>query len=471
MRISDLIKKHYVFLLILVIAFAIRLFFVLEFRTCPVSDYKFYYDIAANFYEGKGLSSYDKDGNIFPNYRWPIGLPLALGILFKIFNSTSYFIAKALNLILTLCTLIMIYMIGLKAFSKRTAILSSLIFCFYPNQILFNNLICTEIPFTFFSTLIFYLLITADFKSHRDSIFIGLLSGLSCYVRGTNILLFALTFLVSLIKRVPLKKSLVNSSVVLILTLLILVPNGIRNKRLFGGFKFLYVFSGRILWAGNNPGITLSGPRAGIYVVHPIPELFPNGSLERRNLRVYFLPWFNEKNTSLLKQGITDIPDSNLEFRKMTPVEKDGLYRQYAVTYMKTHINRTIRLIPLRFMNLYRTENYGTSGVRMGFPSDIGERQWRYFGFFKTILSPYYLAVMTLFIFYILLSFWRQKGFLFSKEFIALLIIAFSTIPFLIITAVYRFHFFMVPLFVVYCGAAFDMFFGKLIRKEYPTIC
>jgi hypothetical protein len=263
-------------------------------------------------------------------------------------------------------------------------------------------------------------------------------------------LTFILAFIVFLQKKLSLKRAVINAGIILALTLLVLVPNGIRNKKKFGEFRFLYIFSGGALWYGNNPAVTLSGILPGEYIALPIPEEFPVGSFDRESLRRDFSDWYTETDDPELG------PSATLDAGELTPVQLDDLYRHYAIQYIKTHKLKTWSLIAIRFWNLFKTEDHGLSAVRLGLPPDAGSAQWKTFRFFEIITPNYYRAVVLLMLGYLVVCLREPKKFAWSRRFIPVLIIVFNMIPFLMITAVCRYHFHLIPLFVVYAAAAID---------------
>jgi hypothetical protein len=301
--------------------------------------------------------------------------------------------------------------------------------------------------------VIFYILIVSGFTSYRDSAFVGLLVGVASYIRGTSFLTFLLAFVAFIQKRISLKKAIIHSTIILVLTMLVLTPNGIRNKRKFGDFRFLYIFSGKSLWVGNNPAVSLSGSLAGEYIELPLPEHFPVGSFDRDALRRDFSHWYTEEEG----QG----PVSTVEAGRLTRAQLDDLYKRYAVQYIKTHKMKTWSLVPIRFWNLYQKEDHGLSAVRLGLPADAGKMQWGTFRFFERITPLYYWTVLLFMLAFLIFSCRDPKGFIKSPTFLPLLIIAFNTLPFLVIHAVCRFHFHFVPLFVIYSAAAIDAVIGK----------
>lgn len=136
MRIKTLLSKLYEQPLwpILALALLIRLIFL-------AVDYPLWWDSHVYIGMGKFLFSEGKNGMWEP-FR-PLIHPFLLGIAWKSgFN--VIWIGKILDLIFSLVSIVVLYKIAEKVYSKRTAVLSSIIFALSPVFIMFTGLILTE---------------------------------------------------------------------------------------------------------------------------------------------------------------------------------------------------------------------------------------------------------------------------------------------------------------------------------------
>ncbi len=119
---------------IMTLALVIRLIFL-------AVDYPLWWDSHVYIGMGKFLFSEGKMGMWEP-FR-PLIHPLLLGMTWKSgFN--VIWVGKILDLIFSLTSIILLYNIADKVYSKRTAIISSIIFAFSPVFIMFTGLILTE---------------------------------------------------------------------------------------------------------------------------------------------------------------------------------------------------------------------------------------------------------------------------------------------------------------------------------------
>ncbi|MEW6772090.1 MAG: hypothetical protein AB1330_11985, partial [Bacillota bacterium] len=86
------------FLLITGVAFLLRLTWNLTVHTYPISDFAWYHERAVGLIQGEG---YSVDGR--PTAYWPIGYPLFLAVVYKVFGP-HFYVAKAFNIMMSSAT-------------------------------------------------------------------------------------------------------------------------------------------------------------------------------------------------------------------------------------------------------------------------------------------------------------------------------------------------------------------------------
>ncbi|MCB8980360.1 MAG: glycosyltransferase family 39 protein [Ardenticatenaceae bacterium] len=131
-------KSHKAVLIVIGIAFIIRLSIALYSPGNPHEDFASYYNLAVNLTEGSGFS-----GTSGPTaFRAP-GYPLFLSLFFYIFG-TSLFVARMANVLLSTIVVLGTYLVSREAFSENIALISATIVAFTPSLILYTPILASE---------------------------------------------------------------------------------------------------------------------------------------------------------------------------------------------------------------------------------------------------------------------------------------------------------------------------------------
>lgn len=144
-------KENFILLSIIILFSIIWLTLFLNFSTLWAQDSYWYARLGENLATGKGFTL---DGTS-PHAQYPIGLPLLIMV--------AYFMTKnapiagiIISFILSLCSIILAYLIGKKV-SSSVGIISAILLASH-NLFIFNSMsTMTETPFMFFSVLGLYL--------------------------------------------------------------------------------------------------------------------------------------------------------------------------------------------------------------------------------------------------------------------------------------------------------------------------
>lgn len=135
-------------LLLLGLAFVIRLRYI---QTVPMDlygDYKTYYEVGELLYNdslithGTGYCDYI---SMFPHV---IGYPQMLALLFRFFQP-SIMAALYLNLVLEMLTLVLVWRIARDMAGRMAGIFALAAFSFWPSTIIYSNFVASEFEFTF----------------------------------------------------------------------------------------------------------------------------------------------------------------------------------------------------------------------------------------------------------------------------------------------------------------------------------
>ncbi|MGA9408590.1 MAG: glycosyltransferase family 39 protein, partial [Bacteroidota bacterium] len=295
---------------ILTSAFAIRLCWILVFHPNPVSDFSFYFRCAVSIARGLG---YAKHGGFATAY-FPVGYPLFLGMLFRLFG-ISIIVAQTANLILSVVSLALAYWIARVIFrSELSGRLSLLFLAIYPNNIAYTSLLGVEVTHLFLLFLGVALLlpgISIKEEVHPARLVTaGIVFGFATLVKMQTLLLPALLLL--LFPQFSWEKgSLVNrlkSKIILYAALIaVLSPWVIRNYKIYNDVVL-----------SNNDGLNLyigNGPEAnGTWVA---------------------IPWFPEDNNTQDEYKLNQTA------------------RREAIGYIRTHPLQTLTLMPKKFIALF----------------------------------------------------------------------------------------------------------------------
>jgi len=400
-RISNF--RHFL-LLFLIIALFSRLLcaFTLDWGTFPDSEW---YEKRAHTLSLGG--DYQEEG--YPTARFPPGYPFFLSSIYRIFGHNNIW-AKVSNVILSFFLCFLTYRIAKKIESQYTPQIAFLILCFFPSQIFFTSLLLSEILFTFLFLLLLYLLVIQlkKSKSFFFLIFSGVLLGLATLTRGVVLFfpLVILFFFLAQAKKGSLKKFLIITFSMFI----ILLPWMIRNQKKLGYFT-LSTNIGASLWVGNNPKALGDG-------------ICPDDS-EFKNIPV----------------------DPEIQ------IETDRLCLSLASDYIKRNPIGFLKLGIRKLLNLFATDIFPVEN-RL---KDLGEKlSWNKYIILAVISQTYYFLIFLWFIRGVFLYFKKKKAKTLSLFFYT--IVYWMTIHF-IFFGMDRFHFPVVPLFVIFSSFALNSYF------------
>jgi len=179
---KTIIKKHYVFLLILLIFLIIKIFSIFV-------EHDIWWDSAVYLGMGKYIYSLGNVG-LWETAR-PIVWPLILGFLWFI-KLDPILSGKILIVLFSAGILVLTYLIALEVFNKKTALLSTVFLALSQTFFLFNNILHSEIPSAFFFMLGFYFLIKKNYNLS------GLFLGIAFMTRFFQIVIILPLFLIIL---------------------------------------------------------------------------------------------------------------------------------------------------------------------------------------------------------------------------------------------------------------------------------
>ncbi len=284
-------KKKIFFLLIF--ALILRLYFIFIYPQFPVVTDPMRYDaLGWNLASGNGFI--DETGKAELT-RGP-GYPFFLALIYRIFGH-SYRYVRSFQVLFSIFTLILIFLLAKDIFGKEAAFSALFIASFYPPFISYNGILYTETIFTFLIVLFTYVFLYA-LKKDRWWIYIllGVISGYAVLLRAE----FILVFLSFLVLGVFYSKGDFKKYIYAILTvLIILAPWTIRNYKVSGRPVFVSSLFGSTLWMSSYKGEWLEWHYQDPYYIS-----LTKGLNEP------------EKDKFLLAEGIKNIKESPLRYLK-----------------------------------------------------------------------------------------------------------------------------------------------------------
>lgn len=187
------IKDNKNFLIILfIVAFILRLIWIIWIPTEPTSDFKVMYDGATEIVNGNYNAILDSF--YFNVWAYQLGFTGYLALLIKIFNG-SLFMIKLVNVLITSCILIVIYFSAKKLCGEKPARIVSILYALYIGSIANTSVLTNQ----HLATLLFFIaiyLIISDVNRIYKWLLIGLLIGFGDIIRpeGSIILIALLLF-------------------------------------------------------------------------------------------------------------------------------------------------------------------------------------------------------------------------------------------------------------------------------------
>lgn len=178
------------FLYVILIAFTlITLTIIFVFPSTPISDFNTYNNLAQSFSEE--LSYVDSEGN--PTAYRPMGYPVFLGIFYYIFGY-SLIIPKILNILLSLFSIYLVFLISRTIFNDKVALLASFFYSFIPSTLFYINQTNSEILYTVLLLLTLYFYVRIP-NSLSNNLLVGLFLGLALVVRPSALIIIFFIFI------------------------------------------------------------------------------------------------------------------------------------------------------------------------------------------------------------------------------------------------------------------------------------
>lgn len=177
-----------------------------------------------------------------------------------------------------------------KAFNKRTALVSGLLYCLHPGLVVFSHMLCPGfILFVFFMLTITYLMVCLKTKK-RITVAIGILTGLAVLTRPTLVFLIPAYLIYLIAEKQSLKRILFSLFVIVLLAAVIISPWVYRGYKIYNRFIFIALSGAENFWKGNNPVASGTGlTKDGQFILDVASEDFRNKLFSLNELGQYRL--------------------------------------------------------------------------------------------------------------------------------------------------------------------------------------
>ncbi len=235
------------YLLLFALFLVVRVALAVAFPIQPTSDAAFYYDVGESLAAGTGYTD-----NGYPSAFGPVGFSFLLALSFKVFGA-NLAAAYIVNLIGNCAIFWLMLGIGRRVYVPEIGIkLALLVYAIYPNAIVYQTHVLSEVSFTAFLLAGIYVSLGA--AATRSWILAGLLFGMAGLIRSTAFpyVLGGYIALWATRQHWSLPTLFKALAVSFAAVMLVQLPWVIRNYNVFGTFILSSTHGGVVLYDGNN---------------------------------------------------------------------------------------------------------------------------------------------------------------------------------------------------------------------------
>lgn len=235
---------------IILLGVALRLAFIfyLGYDRMPLSDSFLHYKLALSIASGNGFTI--GGGPFFS--RMP-GYPYAIAPIMAVFANP--FAARLFNLVLSVLTIALTYILGMKLWGKKTGLAAAFLLAVYPSAILFNFMLVGEnlaILLNLIAVLALYYGINyRGYKALLLAAAAGFCWGLAALNVANILLIIPIVPLVLWAVTRDWRRSVMIGAIVIAAIIMTLAPWTIRNYNLSGRFIPIRTQSGLLLYGAN----------------------------------------------------------------------------------------------------------------------------------------------------------------------------------------------------------------------------
>jgi len=236
-------NKSNTMIVFLIVGIILRIFWIILTPLEPAGDPVKFIELGNGILNGGTFG----DGYTF----LPPGYPIIISIIFGIFGEKLIYL-KIMNVILSIGISIMIYKLANILFSSTIGIFAFIVSLILPSQIEYTGWYNTEIPFTFFMLVSFYLVVKKP-QELKTCIIIGVLLGISSLIRPTTLLFPFLYGIIIWQTTGEFILTLKKTVLIMVVSLIVISPWTYRNYKILNQVVPISTNGGWVFWTGNNP--------------------------------------------------------------------------------------------------------------------------------------------------------------------------------------------------------------------------
>lgn len=174
------LRSKKVFLIILVaVAFAVRLIWILSVSTVVESDYILMYDSALKGAVGNFSFS---SNSYYLQWAYQMGFTLYQSLIISVFGKDT-FVLKLINCMISTGTTILVYKIAEAVFNEKAGRAASVLYALYLPTVIVNSVLTNQILAAFLFYLAFYLFLTDEQGRIYIYFFVGALFAMGQFIR------------------------------------------------------------------------------------------------------------------------------------------------------------------------------------------------------------------------------------------------------------------------------------------------
>ncbi len=253
-RLTRWSRLQWAFVSILLVAFILRLAWVLVFQTAPGPDAASYDELGWRLATGQGYVN--EDGS--PTAFWPIGYPAWLATIYLIWGH-SWLAAGVMNAVLGTVIVFLTYWLARQIVSTRQAVLAAAIIAFLPSYVVaYTSNLRNETLYAVFVLLALIATVHAVRSPNwRTVIVLGVVIGLGAYVRPTLLLFpFVIGVLFLIDSGLTSKRAISMTTLIVCVVIVTISPWTVRNYQAMDDFVLTATNGGITFYVGNGPGAT-----------------------------------------------------------------------------------------------------------------------------------------------------------------------------------------------------------------------
>lgn len=272
------VRKHYLIISILILAFFLRVFALYEYGlNLTLNSDDVGYTKSARVLIQTGMLTYHQIGE--PTVHIMPGQSFLLALVFLLFGyeEIGLYAARIVISLFGVTSIYFVYLIGTYVFNKWTGLIAAFLLAIFVPQILTDNLLLTESPFMAGMYILLYSSLKLGNEQNWYYFFGVIFAYLFCIMFRPTIALYPFLLLVYLlIKKYPIKLMFKQFMVALILLLLVLGPWWIRNYIHYHEFIPLSGGTGNPLLLGTYQGSGYKYGESYDDILEKINENYPN---------------------------------------------------------------------------------------------------------------------------------------------------------------------------------------------------